>query len=133
MVDFIRICSQNRICGLVKIQFSSDFVKSGVVVKLYTNVYASTWYWQITVFSSKYNKFAGFRQHIQLEHHFSNNVQVFTTEMVDFIRICSQSRICGLVTIQFSRDFVKSGVVVKLYTNSYASTVFWQITMFSSK
>ena len=79
------------------------------------------------VFSSEYKKFAGFWQHIQLEHHFSNNVQVFTTSMVDFIRICSQNRICWLVTIQFWRNFVKSGVVIKLYTNAYASTVYGQI------
>ena len=110
-----------------------DFVKSGVVVKVFTNANTSTVYWQITMFSSKYNKFAGFRKHIQLEHHFSNNVQVFSTLMLDFIRICSQNRICGLVTIQFSRDFVKSGVIYKLYINAYASTVYWQKSKFSSK
>ena len=60
MVDFIRICSQNRICGLVTIKFSRDFVKSGVVVKVYTNVYANTVYSPISVFSSEYNKFVGF-------------------------------------------------------------------------
>ena len=132
-MDFIRICSQNRICGLVLIQFSNDFVKSGVVVKLYTNAYASTVYWKISVFSSNYNKFARFRKHIQWKHQFSNNVRVFTTEMVDFIRICSQNRIWGLVTIQFSRDFVKSGVVVKLCTDAEVITVYWKITVFPSK
>ena len=111
-MDFIRICSENTISGLVTIQFSRDFVKSGVIVKLYTNAYATTVYWKFFVFSSKYNKFAGFRKHIRLKHHFSNNIQVFTTWMLDFIRIYSQNRNCGLVIIQLSRDFVRSGVVV---------------------
>ena len=65
------ICTQTKICILEPIQFSGYFVKSGAVVKLYTNAYASTVYWQITVFSSEYNKFVGFRQNIQLKHHFS--------------------------------------------------------------
>ena len=79
MVDFIRICSPNRICGLVTIQISRDFVKSGLVVKLVINAYASTVFLQITVFSSKYNKFTVFRLHFQLENRFSNNFQVFTS------------------------------------------------------
>ena len=38
--------------------------------------------------------------------------------------ICIQTKKCGLVTIQFSNDFVLSGVVVKVFTNAYASTVY---------
>ena len=78
------ICAQNKICGLVSIQFSRDFVKSGVVVKVFTNAYASTVYWQKSKFSSKHQKFSEFREYIQLEHHFSHNVQVLKTKMVDF-------------------------------------------------
>ena len=35
-------------------------------------------------FHKKNNKFAEFREYIQLEHHFSHNVQVLKTKMVDF-------------------------------------------------
>ena len=54
----------------------------------------------------KTQKIAEFREYIQFEHHFSNNVQVLKTKMVDFLMICTQNKICGLVTIQFSKDFV---------------------------
>ena len=78
------ICTQKKICGLVTILFSRDFVKNGVVVKVFINAYASTVYWQKSKFSSKHHKFAEFREDIQLEHHFSHNVQVLKTKMVDF-------------------------------------------------
>ena len=81
---FITICTQKKICGLVTIQFSSDFVKSGVVVKVFTNAYASTVYWIKSKFSWKHNKFAEFREDIQFEHHFSHNVQVLKTKMFNF-------------------------------------------------
>ena len=78
------ICTQTKICGLVTIQFSRDFVKSGVVVKVFTNAYASTVYEQKSKFSSKHHTFSEFREYIQLEHHFSHNVQVLKTKMVNF-------------------------------------------------
>ena len=77
------ICTQTKICGLVTIQFSRDFVKNGVVVKVITNAYASTIYWKKSKFSPKHHEFAKFREYIQLEHHFSHNVQVLKTKMVD--------------------------------------------------
>ena len=33
--------------------------------------------------SFHYHKFAEFREYIQLEHHFSHNVQIFKTKIVD--------------------------------------------------
>ena len=84
---------------LVTIIFKRVFVKSGVVVKVLTNAYASTVYWKKSKFSWKHHKFAEFREYIQLEHHFSHNVQVLKTKMVDFLMICTQKKICGLVTI----------------------------------
>ena len=127
------ICTQNKVCGLVTIQFSRDFVKSGVVVKVFTNAYKSMVYWHKSKFSWKHHKFSEFREYIQFEYHFSHNVQVLKTKMVEFKMICTQKKICGLVTIQFSRDFVKRGAVVKVFTNAYASTVYWQKSKFSSK
>ena len=44
-------------------------------------------------------KLAEFREYIQLEHHFSHNVQVLKTKMVDFKMIFTQKKIYGLVTI----------------------------------
>ena len=65
----------------------------------FSNPYPSTVYSQKSNFSSKHHKFAEFRKYIQLEHHFSHNVQVLKTKMVDFKMICTQTKICGLVTI----------------------------------
>ena len=47
----------------------------------------------------KHHKFSEFREYIQLEHHFSQNVQVLKTKMVDFKMIGTKKKICGLVTI----------------------------------
>ena len=57
------ICTQNKIYELVTIQFWMDFVKSGVVVKVFTNAYASTVYWQKSKFSSKHHLFSEFREY----------------------------------------------------------------------
>lgn len=43
--------------------------------------------------------------------------------MVDFIRIETQTGSCLFVTIKFSKEVVKSGVVNEVYKNAYASAV----------
>ena len=50
-------------------------------------------------FNNYTQKFAEFREYIQLEHNFSHNVQILKTKMGDFKMICTQKKKYVLVTI----------------------------------